>query len=80
VDSFRVVGDFDETSTLRATGSSGHIGTFEVDGNLNGDVSSTGAFDLLVVGGDVGPSSLITAKSLGKKIIKGNIFGTIKIG
>jgi hypothetical protein len=80
VESFRVVGDFDETSALRATGSSGHIGTFEVDGNLNGDVSSTGAFDLLVVGGDVGPSSLITAKSLGKKIIKGNIFGTIKIG
>ena len=36
--------------------------------------------DLLAVGGDIGPSSLITAKSLAKKIVKGNIFGTIKIG
>jgi hypothetical protein len=80
ITTFHVNGDLDETSNIAASGPSGSIGQFIIDGSLNGDVSASDTFDLLAVGKDLGATSLVTAKSLTKKQIRGNIFGTIRLG
>jgi hypothetical protein len=80
IDNFRVKGDLDSTSKVGSVGPSAHIGTFEVDGNLNGQVTSGNDIDFLAVGGDVGPTALVKAKAIDRQKIGGNIFGTIQIG
>jgi hypothetical protein len=80
IDSFHSCGVVDNTSRIRALGSSGHIYDFIVDGSLDGDVSSTNELRFLAVGKDLGASSLVKVKSLTKEQIKGSIFGTIQIG
>jgi hypothetical protein len=80
ISKFRVNGTLDETSNISANGPSGSIGDFIIDGSLDGDVNSSNTFDLLAVGKDLGATSLVTAKSLTKKQIHGNIFGTIRLG
>jgi hypothetical protein len=80
IDSFRVKGDLDVTSRVGSVGPSAHIGTFEVDGNLNGQVTSGNDIDFLAVGGDVGPTALVKAKAIDRQKIGGHVFGTIQIG
>jgi len=80
IDEFHVIGDLDETSSIKAVGPSGKIVDFIIDGSLNGDVSSSNSFHFLAVGKDLGATSLVKAKTLDKKQIRHNIFGTIQIG
>jgi hypothetical protein len=79
IDKVQVVGELDDTSFIRALGPSGRIVDFIVDGTLNGDVSSSNSFRLLAIGKDLGATSLVTAKSMDIKRIKGGLFGTINI-
>jgi hypothetical protein len=76
---FRQVGTLDQTSRIRAVGGSGSIVDFIIDGNLNADVSSSNSLHLLAVGKDLGSTSLVQARSLDVRQVKGSIFGTIKI-
>jgi hypothetical protein len=80
IDNFRVMGSLDVTSTVNATGPSGSIGNFIIDGSLNGDVRASTTIDNLAVGRNIGPESLVQAKSIGTQHVRRNIFGTIKIG
>jgi hypothetical protein len=80
IDDFRVVGDLDDTSIVRALGPAGRITNFIVDGTMNGDASSSNSFHLLAVGKDLGAPSLVTAKSLDERRIRGGLFGTVSIG
>jgi hypothetical protein len=69
-----------DTTTIRATGPNGNVTNFIVDGDLNGDLSSSRKISFLAIGGDLGATSLVTAQILEKKQIKGGVFGTIKVG
>jgi hypothetical protein len=80
IDSFRVNGDVDETSTVKALGPSARIISFIVDGTMNGDVSSANNLHQLLIGKDLGATALVKAKTLDIQRIRGNIFGTIQIG
>jgi hypothetical protein len=80
IDSFRVNGDVDDTSNVRALGPSARIIDFIVDGTMNGDVSSANNLHQLLIGKDLGAPSLVKAKTLDFKRIRGNIFGTILVG
>jgi len=80
IDNFRVKGDLDSTSKVGSVGPSAHIGNFVVDGDLNGQVTSGNDITLLAVGGDIGPTALVKAKSIARRKIGGSIFGTIQIG
>jgi hypothetical protein len=80
IDSFRVNGDVDDTSNVRALGPSARIIDFIVDGTMNGDVSSANNLHELLIGKDLGATSLVKAKTLDIQRIRHNIFGTIQIG
>jgi hypothetical protein len=67
-------------SVVKAQGPQGTMGTFSVGTDMAGDVLVQGSFDFLKVGHDLEATSLVRAKSLNRREIGGNIFGTIQIG
>jgi hypothetical protein len=80
IDSFRVNGDVDQTSNVKALGPSARIIDFIVDGTMNGDVSSANNLHELLIGKDLGATALVKAKTLDIQRIRHGIFGTIQIG
>jgi hypothetical protein len=80
IDLIHVNGDVDDTSNIKALGPSAKITEFIVDGTMNGDLSSANNLHELLIGKDLGATSLVKAKTLDIKRIRHNIFGTIQIG
>jgi hypothetical protein len=81
INSFHQVGTIDSSSVVRAIGGSGRITDLVIDGDLDGKITSSNSWHKLAIGGDLGPTGFVQSRTpIDVLRIKGNIFGTIKIG
>lgn len=79
VTDFSVMGDFDENSSLIASGPSGRIYNFRVHRDLAGNVRTTGFLNNLWVGRDVAATGSVQADEIYARFIGGQVLGTITV-